>query len=115
VQDDYAVQRLRDGWRFLLQSRAGRVVLRDLLIRCKFGMSAFAADSDTTMHITGRQAIGEEVMAFVNEVAPEAYYLMLKESKEDNDYDRTRTDTSDTSRSTSAGASNPWASNTGSG
>lgn len=81
-------QRINDSWTFLLSSRKGRVVLRDLLLLTRFGKSAFGGDSETTLVNSGLQMVGEYIIEKLSECYPEAYSLMLTEAKEDEEYDR---------------------------
>lgn len=80
--------RLLAAWNYILNDRKGRVAVCDILRMCLFGNSAFGGTSDATLFNSGRQAVGESIMAMVNTVFPESYALMMKEAKEDVENDR---------------------------
>lgn len=90
--DDYSSARITDAWVSMLETRYGRRVVYDLLGICHYGMSAFAERNSTTNFVAGKQKVGEYIANMINLVAPDAFHLMLKEAKEDRDYDRERAD-----------------------
>ena len=99
--NEYAQRRVHDAWEWMLKDRRGRVVLRDLLQITNFGVSAFGGNGEITLVNSGKQICGEHVMNMVNANCPKSYFLMIQESKEDEEYDRSehakRTSSGDTS------------------
>lgn len=75
-------QRLNDV-REILNSVRGRRFYWELMVKCGIFDTRFAGESsNTTAFNLGERNIGLQLLAAVNEAAPEAYTIMLRESKE---------------------------------
>ena len=86
--DNNNIVRSVDSIKSVLSFRAGRRFIYDLLGVCHFGRSPFSGEAvHTTNALAGKQLVGEWVMDLLTNAYPEAYSLMLKEAKEDNDHD----------------------------
>lgn len=77
-----------EAMRHVLGTRSGRRMIYALLGVCHFGRSAFGGTNEITNHLTGKQAVGEYVIGLLNLTNPEAFSLMVKEAKEDEEHDR---------------------------
>lgn len=87
-------QRLADAWSSILSHRNGRRVIHDLLQICQYGLSPFEGDTNMCVFTSGKQKVAEYVMGMVSLTDPHAYFLMIKEAKEDKDYDDNRNSSS---------------------
>jgi hypothetical protein len=70
-----------DDYRFLLQTKQGRRVFWKLLTDCGVFKTSFTGNSQT-FFLEGQRNIGLKVLNTINEAMPEAYLLMMNESKE---------------------------------
>ncbi len=78
----------------VLSTRPGRAVVLDMLRLCHYGLSPFAENNNLTNMIAGKQKVGEAIMEMMNAVNHAAFFQMMKEAKEDEEYDnRDDTDT----------------------
>lgn len=77
-----------EAMRLTLRTRAGRRVVYSLLGVCHYGVSAFGGTNEITNFNAGKQSVGEHLMRLLNLTSPEAFSLMVKEAKEDEQHDR---------------------------
>lgn len=95
-----------EAMKYALASRSGRRLVYSLLGVCHFGRSAFGGTNEVTNFLTGKQSVGEYIMGLLNMTSPEAFSLMVKEAKEDEDNDR-RTNDDDTGSNSDAAFARP--------
>ena len=80
-QESLNDRRLNDV-REVLNSRRGRRFMWELLDFCGVFKTSFA-DQHQIFYNEGQRNVGLKLLADVNEAAPEAYLLMLREAKEE--------------------------------
>src|SRR5689334_16434718 len=79
-----------DDVRHVLSTRQGRRFYYNLLGQCHFGRSAYTGNREMTDALAGKQLVGEWASDLLTLAFPEAYVLMLKEAKEDEDNARSQ-------------------------
>lgn len=79
-RDKDKAENVRNAWREIVKSPAGRVVLWDLLEHCSVFKSIWHPSA--LIHANaGRQDVGHHVLAKINDADPEAIFTMMKEAK----------------------------------
>lgn len=91
--------RVEMAWKDTLRTRSGRRLIYDLLAMCHYGLSPFAGEDSTTNFISGKQKVGEGIMAMVSSLDPKAFPLMITEAMEDQENDNRNARDADASRS----------------
>lgn len=76
-------EREANDLRAILATEQGRRFYWNLLCYCRIFTSSMTGNSQTFFH-EGMRQVGLKLLADLNDHAPEAYFLMLKESKEDD-------------------------------
>lgn len=71
-----------DAWLWALRHPMGRRLIYDMLDKTMIGVSAFGGSAEITTLNAGKQMIGEYVLGMLNQLAPDAYTLMLKEQQQ---------------------------------
>ena len=94
-------ERLDEAVKSILSYRHGRKFFYELIGVCHFGRSSFCGEAtNTSQALAGKQQVGEWAMDLLNRVHPEAYALMIKEARENTQYDDRKQQSSNGSDST---------------
>lgn len=80
-------QRELEDLRFIMDHPQGRRHVWLQLTRCKIFETSFTGNN-TTFFNEGQRNIGLMLLADINEVCPEAYLVMLKEAKQQDEVDK---------------------------
>ena len=70
------------GLAHLVQSAEGRFYLWSLLEACRVFAQPFNGNALETAFRCGEQNIGQQILAHLNEVSPDAFFLMMKENQD---------------------------------
>lgn len=80
-------QRARDAVKTVMGSRGGRRYVFNLLNRNGFLNSPFNPDPVTMGYNVGKIDASREIFVDIDTICPDLFLTMMKESKEDEDYD----------------------------
>lgn len=85
-------ERLRDAVRTAVSSRQGRHLLWAILQQTGLMSLSYTGEANSTSFNEGQRNTGIWLMAQLDQYAPDAFLIMMKESKEDMTNDRRTTD-----------------------
>lgn len=84
VRDKRVRERQLGDFRAVMELSAGRRFIARLLDTCGFQKLSFTGNAETYFN-EGRRAIALEVWADINAAAPDLYFTMINEAKENTD------------------------------
>ena len=79
--------RYLDGLKTCLSTKQGRRFLYEFMLNLGIDEHGFGHEREATDFNCGRRSAATDLRVLMDEVNPDAYWLMIKEAKEDKAYD----------------------------